>query len=377
MKEAIVQELISLLKRVRNNDPNVQEIVIDYKVPLTFVRALLHAVPKSIYIRRMVLTQAGCTDEIAEGLQYCIQNSPSLVELDLSRNRLSNRSCQAIAQGLLTSKILQKLNLTRNHINDEGIQYLCGALLSSATTGAEVSLTSLRLGRNQFGVPGVQALAALIQDEDNNASSLLTLDLRGNRIGNQGAFLIAQALKSNASLHYLYLQSNEIDNEGVEALASSLRHNTVLRTLDLQSNPITDHGATAFVESLHTNDNFIKLKIKNTQVSDEIKNQLLDLLVINSYGPELARQTKEAAENLDLLYCDSLDISSSSAHSASSTMTVSECVICFDKLSDTAFLPCKHYSCCQSCAVHLKACHMCRSPIVKLLTTPALNLGTE
>jgi Ran GTPase-activating protein (RanGAP) involved in mRNA processing and transport len=344
--------LISLLRSIRCQDPNVQRVVLEQKeLPASYLRTLLHAVGESKYVSSLKLSRVGAGDCIAEALANCLRNSVSLVDVDLSKNRLSNYSCSAIASALIETGRgcpIRRLHLESNHIEDEGIQQLCEAIPTT-------NIATLKLGKNQFGLQGLRSIADLLI---RSKSPLTSLDLRSNSIGNTGASILADALAfSTTHMQHLYLNGNDLDNTGAERLAASLVRNQHLRTLDLRHNHhVNDQGAAAFVKALQHNDFFTKLKIRNTAVvSEDLKSALLELLLMNSYGPDLARRTKQAAAAMfvgsDQIFRD-----------------VSDCVICFEKLSDCALLPCQHCNCCRDCGQRLKHCHMCRSPIVKILS---------
>jgi hypothetical protein len=115
---------------------------------------------------------------------------------------------------------------------------------------------------------------------------------------------------------------------------------------------------------------------------------------MNSYGPDLARRTKFAMTRIRALQLreqlqeqqEEVDESSSSSCGGDgddmdgdnllsdyrplclAEPKTSECVICFDNISDCALLlPCQHCNCCMDCSTKLKGCHMCRSEIVKVV----------
>jgi hypothetical protein len=106
-------------------------------------------------------------------------------------------------------------------------------------------------------------------------------------------------------------------------------------------------------------------------VSDHVKEALLDSLLMNSYGPDLARRTKLAMAQFQMQQQqdddneqDKEEFLSKNAYREREPV---ECVICFDKMSNCALLPCQHGNCCIDCGKRLKGCHMCRSAIVKVL----------
>ena len=138
--------------------------------------------------------------------------------------------------------------------------------------------------------------------------------------------------------------------------------NTRLRTLDLQRNPdLTNEGAAALVEALWHNHFFTKRKIRHTRVNDmNVKNELFDLLVMNSYGPALAASTKQSLQQLQ-------------AESSCLVESAAPCVICYEanRIAGHTFgilLPCRHDNACWACCQRLRGhCHMCRSAIVKVV----------
>lgn len=70
------------------------------------------------------------------------------------------------------------------------------------------------------------------------ANGIVELDLSRQNLGNEGARLIAEALKVNSVLSTLNLKSNLLDIEGIRAIAQALKGNYVLNTLDLTLNAL-------------------------------------------------------------------------------------------------------------------------------------------
>jgi Ran GTPase-activating protein (RanGAP) involved in mRNA processing and transport len=64
-------------------------------------------------------------------------------------------------------------------------------------------------------------------------TTLKTLGLYHNRIGNEGATALAGMLHTNTTLKTLNLTGNTIGNEGATALAGMLHNNTTLESLRL------------------------------------------------------------------------------------------------------------------------------------------------
>lgn len=383
----------------------MQQIVLDNtSLPWQYTAALLRAVADSPHVWRVQLRKVGADDRIASALEYCVEHSVSLIDLDLSKNSLGYQAAQALAQGWTRRAAqMKKLALAANNNNGNGKSSggggCCSALGSSAahgacplqrlnlegnaldpdalhkmsvalTTGATPNLQILKLGRNvHFGADGMAILCEVLLRSEH--CPVTWLDVRGNFLGDAGVWPLAQALaEPTCPLEFLSLQKNHITNDGVAALAQAIENNTRLQTLDLQRNPDLDNaGAAALVESLWHNHVFTKLKIRHTHVSGTaVKSELFDLLLMNTYGPTLAASTKASLQQLQ-----AEPRKACATTTSDNTTATTPCVICFEanRQAGHAFgvlLPCRHDNACWACCQRLRGhCHMCRSPIVKVV----------
>jgi len=134
------------------------------------------------------------------------------------------------------------LDLTGAYIGDSGAKAL-GLALKNNT-----KLQTLSLGYNLISFHGAMSLIkeGMIKNRNNN---IRKLDLRGNSIGDHGAFAIADYLllsscknnntnSINNKLIHLVIRDNEITSSGFEKLAYALENNTSLQSLDVGSNRI-------------------------------------------------------------------------------------------------------------------------------------------
>jgi Ran GTPase-activating protein (RanGAP) involved in mRNA processing and transport len=78
------------------------------------------------------------------------------------------------------------------------------------------------------------------------------------------------ALGENRSLLKLNMKNNEIGPEIGEFVANCLKSNTVLETLDLRYNRIGNQGAKAIMKGLNLNKTVTILEISGSNVSDDI-----------------------------------------------------------------------------------------------------------
>jgi hypothetical protein len=78
------------------------------------------------------------------------------------------------------------------------------------------------------------------------------------------------ALGENRSLLKLNMKNNEIGPEIGEFVANCLKSNTVLETLDLRYNRMGNQGAKAIMKGLNLNKTVTILEISGSNVSDDI-----------------------------------------------------------------------------------------------------------
>jgi len=69
----------------------------------------------------------------------------------------------------------------------------------------------------------------------------------------KGVQALSEALKTMSTLNSLDLARNSIGDNGAQALSEALKANTILTSLDRRSNSIRDNRAQALAEALLTN----------------------------------------------------------------------------------------------------------------------------
>jgi len=82
------------------------------------------------------------------------------------------------------------------------------------------------------------------------------------------AIVIAALLKNNSSLTSLNIQDNIVGDNGVSAIINILYTNTGLRRIDLSCNRISHHGAVSIAEILNCNQTLQTLFLKGKKIKD-------------------------------------------------------------------------------------------------------------
>ena len=151
---------------------------------------------------------------------------------------------------------------------------------------------------NKIGDDGAKDLAEALKV--NTALTKLYLD--GNKIGDNGAKDLAEALKVNTALTELHFISNKIGDDGAKDLAKALKVNTALTELVLYGNKIGDDGAKDLAKALKVNTALTNLNLDDNKIGGEGVKHLAAVLATasNSHKIYLGYQIAEAKNLLDI-----------------------------------------------------------------------------
>ena len=153
-----------------------------------------------------------------------------------------------------------------------------GATSLSQALALNTSLTTLTLSQNSIGAEGATTLSEALAVK----TSLTTLHLSWNSIGAEGATSLFQALAVNTSLTTLTLSHNSIGAEGATSFSQALALNTSLTTLHLCRNSIGDEGATSLSQALKVNTSLTTLKLSHNSIGAEGATSLSQALAVNT-----------------------------------------------------------------------------------------------
>ena len=136
------------------------------------------------------------------------------------------------------------------------------------------TVTSIDLSNNGIGAKGAGSLAAVLAKN----SSLTSISLYWNGIGDEGAASLAAALERNSTVKRINLDSNGIGDNGIVELAAVLEKNSTVTSIDLRENVFADKGAASLAAALERN---FALKVLKFTCPDYIQEQVDWLLARN------------------------------------------------------------------------------------------------
>ncbi|XP_068699918.1 protein NLRC3-like isoform X2 [Montipora foliosa] len=195
--------------------------------------------------------------------------------LDLTEIRTYFESRTRIAA--LFQALAVNTSLTTLRLDDNSIGDE-GATSLSQVLAVNTSLTTLKLSGNSIGDAGATSLSQALAVN----TSLTTLKLFGNSIGEAGATSLSQALAVNTSLTTLKLSGNSIGDAGATSLSQALAVNTSLTTLKLSGNSIGYAGATSLSQALAINTSLTTLHLSSNSIGAESATSLFQALAVNT-----------------------------------------------------------------------------------------------
>ena len=175
--------------------------------------------------------------------------------VDLIDNDIGPRGAMHLGNALARGGYANVTRLSLEHnasLGSKGCEELCRGLATNS------SLKELYLGHCNIGSDGGKYIAQLLCSQ---VTQLSKLDLKCNDIGSRGIRFLCLSLKRNLSLAELSLFDNNIggfpptkeDLDAFEKLGEALAVNSTLSSLDLDLNYLGETGALALSEGLEKN----------------------------------------------------------------------------------------------------------------------------
>lgn len=165
-----------------------------------------------------------------------IKGNTSLQKINVSKTDLSDRVLEKMCSYLISPDLkLVDLDLSRNQITDVGLQNLSEALMQNTT------IKYLNLSQNSIRDVGLRPLVNYLSLPD---CTLIELSLMGNKINNEGIHLLSEFVKPNKSLKMLDISKNSYGDLAFQTFAQEMGAYATLTFLDIsKSKDLNDEGS--------------------------------------------------------------------------------------------------------------------------------------
>mmetsp|Transcript_24831 Transcript_24831/g.71767 ORF Transcript_24831/g.71767 Transcript_24831/m.71767 type:complete len:743 (+) Transcript_24831:127-2355(+) len=190
----------------------------------------------------------------AEDIAAALEHGPNtnVILLDCGQNDITDKGFEVLLLAIGASRI-RHLWLRDNYMGPSSAVILADMLAHNQ------SLVELSVGKNQISSTGAADIASALRENN----TLTALWMYSNEIGDDGAAALGDVLSQNQGLTELYLGNNAITEDGARSLAYPLLNgNTTLRSLELNRNQIGNGGGSALAHSVKSNPNLTNLSLR-------------------------------------------------------------------------------------------------------------------
>ena len=252
-------------------------------------------------VTRLELAGSGVTDAAATSIADALRRNTCVVHVDLADNAFSTDGCTSLGAMLSANQSITSLDLHNNAITDEGVAALHRALdtnttlksidISNCTSVSDAAAEELQITVALNSRP--DSLKRALRDIRERNVALVDLsydtdsqfrDFEHNpdtKLDCWAACRLADALSGCTSVRTLRLCNQQIGDVGAIAMATMLIHNQRIDVIDLFCNIITNTGVEALIQCIDTNNIVTVINIKSNCASDAAGHALERKLVLN------------------------------------------------------------------------------------------------
>lgn len=178
-------------------------------------------------------------------------NDPMLFELVIGDILSDKSTVLLLAEALRENTSIKRVILREYRYEVDHLQIISAALQHTKVSRISIDLLSRIFGQD------LRRYAIAVGKTLNALPSLRTLDLNGCRLMPSEAIALSAILANNTTIVSLQLEDNEIGDEGAVAIGHMLKNNNrTLKEIVLDDNGITPHGQFALRNAIYDDSSF-------------------------------------------------------------------------------------------------------------------------
>eukprot|EP00667_Euglena_gracilis_P013929 EG_transcript_14392 len=193
---------------------------------------------------------------------------------------LGDKGAVALAEALRVNTTVAELSVVDNWITPVGGQPLLEAIKACPCL-TKVDLSENRLGY-RAGLVGGPSIGDSLKDLITQNSTIRSIALRANKLGDSDIIQVADGLCENFTLHHIDLSYNELGPRAGEAIAGMLGTNGDLAELNLDWNQFRHDGAMRVLDGLKQNNVLKRISLAWTGLTDKCGVALGEILMNNT-----------------------------------------------------------------------------------------------
>ena len=163
----------------------------------------------------------------------CLINNRTLMELNLSSNKITDEEIVKLTEAIKGNTTLQTLDISHNTLSYSGIS---STKISSISDCLKINSTlcKLNLSNNEITDEGAKRLAEAIEVN----ITLQELNISENWISNEGVMRIVEACTINRTLHKLVCTHNNLSKSGLAVINEYIRKENAVQIFEASYNTV-------------------------------------------------------------------------------------------------------------------------------------------
>ncbi|KAK0410981.1 hypothetical protein QR680_005416 [Steinernema hermaphroditum] len=224
-------------------------------------QAIFRAVKNNSCLEELNMRYTNVNDKVLSLMARTFRTQPSLVSLHLENVELTGKKLLLLTCGLKSNTVLREL-----YLGDCGLMSTDGTHLYQLIT-ANSSLQMVDLRHNRLGDEGFRHICDALKHPDTiSRSSLSALVMWNNGITSASMDCLAQALMNNTKLETLNIGKNGLSVDGVNALKPALQSGRcMLQRLGLQHTKLNCQSAIVLAECIADNDVLVRIDLRENE----------------------------------------------------------------------------------------------------------------
>ena len=231
--------------------------------------------------------------------------SDNIISLSLNSIVITKESARYLAQGLFDNKTIQGLNINFSLISLDSYEILLKSLLKHEM------LKYLDLSNNNFSDKYGEMVALIISSQSQRrdqilwasglrnespqineySKGLVSINLRGNKLGNYSAECLTKALSHDQYIRIIDLSENNLDNSACKKFIHMMRKNNILLTVDLRENPGYDEEIyQRMIMKMSKNIRYLYQQFQNGDYNEEEFENLKEFIDISFFDVDIPQE---------------------------------------------------------------------------------------
>ena len=250
-------------------------------------------------------------NKIFIGLSKHLSLTNNLLSLTISNFELYSKNVLLISKGLSTNKSLQILKISHCLIQLNSFEGLIKSLyIHPCLSYLDLSNNNLT---DKYGLIISKLITKHAQRRDqiiwsyglrnekpplNAKMGLISLNLSGNKLGNESADYITKVLGTDQYMRAVYLNNNKIGNESCKKFIYMMRKNLSLLTIDLRGNiGYDDYIHSRLVMKMAKNMRYLYQQYKKGEFSEEEFENFKDFIDATFFDVDIPQEIVEFYNN--------------------------------------------------------------------------------